>query len=93
MTDFSDESFLREIEVIPLPGHFFDKAGFRIPDGTVFLADCIISRAMPEKYAVSFIYDVGVYLEMLNKVKGKEASMFVPAREETPEEINDAIVF
>ncbi len=33
VVDFSDESFPKEIEVIPLPGHFFDMAGFRMPDG------------------------------------------------------------
>ena len=44
VTDFSDESFPREIKVIPLPGHFFDMVGFRMPDGVVFLADCISSR-------------------------------------------------
>lgn len=33
--DFSDEGFLVEIEVIPLPGHSFDMAGYRMPDDTV----------------------------------------------------------
>ena len=42
-TDFSDESFPKEIKVISLPGHFFDMVGFRMPDGVVFLADCISS--------------------------------------------------
>ena len=54
VTDFSDESFPKEIEVIPLPGHFFDMVGFRMPDGVVFLADCISSRETLDKYAVSF---------------------------------------
>ncbi len=36
VVDFSDESFPKEIEVIPLPGHFFDMAGFRMPDGGVW---------------------------------------------------------
>ena len=44
VTDFSDESFPKEIEVIPLPGHFFDMVGFRMPDNVVFLADCISSK-------------------------------------------------
>ena len=76
---FSDESFPKEIEVIPLPGHFFDMVGFRMPDGVVFLADCISSRETLDKYAVSFIYDVGAYLETLDKVEQMEAAMFVPA--------------
>ena len=32
-----------------------------------------------DKYAVSFIYDVGAYLETLDKVEQMEAAMFVPA--------------
>ena len=83
VTDFSDESFPKEIEVIPLPGHFFDMVGFRMPDGVVFLADCISSRETLDKYAVSFIYDVEAYLKTLDMVEGMEATMFVPAHAET----------
>ena len=32
------------MEMIPLPGHFFDMAGFRAPDDVVYLADCLSSR-------------------------------------------------
>ena len=49
VADFSDESFPKGIEVIPLPGHFFDMVGFRMPDNVVFLADCISSRETLDK--------------------------------------------
>jgi len=91
VTDFSDESFPEEIEIIPLPGHFFDMAGFRMPDGTVFLADCISSRETLEKYAVSFIYDVGAYLETLDMVERLEASMFIPAHAEASADIKELV--
>ncbi len=78
----SDAEFLEEIEVIPLSGHFFDMVGFRMPDGVLFLVDCISSRKTLEKYAVSFIYDVEAYLKTLDKVEGMEAAMFVPAHAE-----------
>ena len=68
--------------MIPLLGHFFDMVGFRLPDGVVFLADCISSRETLDKYAVSFIYDVGAYLETLDMVEGMKAAMFVPAHAE-----------
>ncbi|MCM1101211.1 MAG: MBL fold metallo-hydrolase [Clostridium sp.] len=79
VSDFEDEDFPRDIEVIPLPGHFFDMVGFRIPDGTVFLADCISSKETLDKYAVCFIYDVEAYLGTLDMVERMEASVFVPA--------------
>lgn len=91
VTDFSHESFPKEVEVIPLPGHFFDMAGFRTPDGTVFLADCISSRATLEKYAVTFIYDVAAYLETLDKVEAMEAPMFVPSHAEAAADLKDLI--
>lgn len=50
-------------ETIKLPGHFFDMVGFRTPDDVVFLADCLSSREILDKYQIGFIYDVAAYLE------------------------------
>lgn len=93
VTDFSEEGFPKEIEVIPLPGHFFDMTGFGTPDGVVFLADCLSSRETLEKYAVSFIYDVGAYLETLDMVEEMEAAMFVPAHAEASADIKELVCY
>lgn len=85
--DFTSPAFPRELEVIPLPGHFFDMAGVRTPDGTVFLADCLSSRSTLEKYQFSFIYDVAAYLDTLAMVEGMEAKLFVPAHAEATKDI------
>lgn len=87
VVDFSDSEFPDEIEVIPLPGHFFDMAGFRTPDGTVFLADCLSSAAALEKYQLSFLYDVGAYLKTLDDVAAMKAEMFIPAHAEATQDI------
>ncbi len=89
--DFSDEGFPEEIEVLPLPGHFFDMTGFRTPDGVVFLADCISSRETLEKYAVAFIYDVEAYLQTLDMVEDMEASMFIPAHAEVAKDVRELV--
>ena len=91
VSDFSDEGFPKEIEVIPLPGHFFDMTGFRTPDGVVFLADCISSRETLEKYGVSFIYDVEAYLKTLDMVEKMEAVMFVPAHAEASSDVRELV--
>ena len=91
VTDFSDAGFPKEIEVIPLPGHFFDMVGFRMADGVVFLADCISSRETLEKYAVTFIYDVGAYLKTLDMVEEMKAAMFVPAHAEAASDITELV--
>ena len=65
--------------LIPLPGHFFDMVGFRTPDDTVYLADCLSSRETLEKYRIGFIYDVAAYMKTLETVKSMQAKQFVPS--------------
>ncbi|MDE7361956.1 MAG: MBL fold metallo-hydrolase [Oscillospiraceae bacterium] len=79
VTDFSDSSFPSELEIIPLPGHFFNMTGFRTPDDVVFLADCLSSRETLDKYQIGFIYDVGEYLNTLERVKTMNAKLFIPS--------------
>lgn len=74
-------------QMIPLPGHFFDMVGFRMPDDTVYLADCLSSRETLEKYQIGFIYDVAAYLKTLEMVKEMQAKMFIPAHAVACEEI------
>ena len=74
-------------ELIELPGHFFDMAGFRTPDNVVFLADCLSSRETLDKYRIGFIYDVGAYIETLEGIQSMNAAYFVPAHAEAVKEI------
>lgn len=86
--EYLDESVLPGgMEMIPLPGHFFDMVGFRTPDNVVFLADCLSSAETLEKYKIGFIYDVGAYLKTLEAVEKMQAEMFVPAHAEASENI------
>lgn len=84
---FGHPDFPKELELIDLPGHFFDMVGVRCPDGTVFLADCLSSEATLEKYRFSFLYDVAAYLDTLEKVEKMEGKLFVPAHAAATEEI------
>ena len=89
VTDFSDEGFPKEIEIIPLPGHFFDMVGFRTADDVVFLADCLSSKETLDKYRIGFIYDVEAYIKTLEMVKSLKAKMFVPSHAAATEDISD----
>ena len=80
-------------EMIPLPGHFFDMVGFRAPGDVVYLADCLSSRETLDKYQIGFIYDVGAYQDTLEKVKGMEAAMFVPAHAPAAENVRDLVQY
>ncbi len=91
----SDAEYLREtdlpdgFELIRLPGHFFDMAGFRTPDDVVYLADCLSSRETLDKYQITFIYDVAAYLQTLEMVKSFTAKVFVPAHAEVTADIRE----
>lgn len=74
-------------ESIPLPGHFFDMVGFRTRDDVVYLADCLSSRETLDKYRISFVYDVGAYIETLEMVKKMKAKLFIPAHAEPGEDM------
>lgn len=85
--DLSEFPLPEGMEVIDLPGHFFDMSGFRSPDGVWFLADCLSGENILEKYHVGFIYDVGAYLETLDRVERLEGKCFVPAHAPAAEDI------
>jgi len=76
-------------ELIALPGHSFDMVGLRTPDDVVYLADCLSSRETLDKYRVGFIYDVGAYLETLERVKSMKARLFVPSHAAPCEDITE----
>jgi len=76
-------------EIIKLPGHFFDMVGFRTPDNVVFLADCLSSKEILDKYRIGFIYDVAAYIKTLEMVKSLEAKMFVPSHVTAMQDISE----
>ena len=81
------EALPQGFQMIPLPGHFFDMAGFRTPDDVVYLADCLSSKETLDKYQIGFIYDVAAYIKTLEAVKEMKAKLFVPAHAEASEDI------
>ncbi len=77
------------MEIISLPGHFFDMVGFRTSDDVVYLADCLSSKDTLDKYRIGVIYDVKAYLETLEAVKNMRAKMFVPSHAAPTENITE----
>ncbi|HIS98371.1 MAG TPA: MBL fold metallo-hydrolase [Candidatus Scatomorpha pullistercoris] len=85
--DMRSEGFPEDIEPLPLPGHYFDMTGYRTPDGTAYIADCLSSAVTLEKYGFPFIYDVAAYMETLRALPELEAKLYVPAHAEATEDI------
>lgn len=86
--DVTDEGFPAGVEVLPLPGHFFDMSGYLLPDGTAFIADCVSGAETLAKYGVPFIYDVQAYLDTLGRLPEIGAKMYVPSHAEACEDIS-----
>ncbi len=81
------ESLPQGLTAIALPGHFFDMVGYQSADGVVFLADCLLSQEILEKYQTNVMYDVEAYLATLETVKTLKARFFVPAHAKVTEDI------
>ncbi len=89
--DLCDPAFPKEIEVIPLPGHFIDMVGYRTPDNAVFLADCVASEATMEKYGITFLFDIAGQLKTLDFVEQMDAAVFIPAHAEACADIRPLV--
>ena len=81
------------IEIIELPGHFFDMVGFRTSDDVVYLADCLSSKETLDKYQISVLYDVESYMKTLEMVKNMKAKMFVPSHADPTEDNRELVQY
>ncbi len=88
---FTDPDFPKEIEPLSLPGHSIAMTGFRLPDGTVFLGDCISSPQTLKKYGIVFLYDVEAQLRTLDFLEKIDGAFFVPAHAEASSDIRELI--
>ena len=85
----TDDALPCGFEIIDLPGHFYTMAGFRTPDGVVYLADALCNKKTLDKYKISFLYDVGAYLDTLEKIKNMSAKVFVPSHADPVSDISE----
>ncbi len=85
--ELTQEALPEGLQILPLPGHFFDMVGFKSADGAVYLSDCLSSKETLEKYQITFVYDVAAYLQTLEMVKTLEGKVFIPAHAEATGDI------
>lgn len=84
-----DDNLPEKLSVIDLKGHFFDMVGFKHSDGVIYLADCLSSKNILDKYKITFIYDVKSYLETLEMVKQLEGNVFIPSHSDITKNIKE----
>ncbi|MCR5135312.1 MAG: MBL fold metallo-hydrolase [Clostridiales bacterium] len=79
-------------EILPLPGHWFNMAGFRTADDVVYLADLLVSeQAMQRRSKIPYLVDAGAYLDTLERVRHMEAAVFVPGHADAMTDINGLV--
>jgi glyoxylase-like metal-dependent hydrolase (beta-lactamase superfamily II) len=76
------------MEIFPLKGHFFDMIGVKTPDDVYFMADCVSSETIINKYHITFIYDVSAYLNTLDIIKTLKGKLFIPAHADALNDMN-----
>ena len=85
--DIASACLPKDFEIFSLPGHFWDMIGFKTPDDVYFIADCLSSEVILDKYHISFVYDVKKYLQTLDFICTLQGKLFVPAHAQATENI------
>ena len=89
--DIHSGDFPKELETVDLPGHYFEMIGIKTPDGAFFPADSVSSGETLKKYGIPFIYDVGAYLETLDKIEKIPAQLYVPSHADAVSDISELV--
>ncbi len=79
------------LQMLRIDGHSFSMVAFKTDDEVWFLADCLTSEAIIQKYHVAFLYDVAGYIESLHTVNQLKGKLFIPAHAEPTEDIQSLV--
>lgn len=89
----TDEVLPDGFEIISLDGHFFDMIGIKTTDNVLYIADSLSGKDILDKYKIVFIYDVGKYIDTLEKLKIVQADYYVPSHTTVNNCITDLIKY
>lgn len=93
ISGFDDPDFPTEVEVIDLSGHAPGQVGYRMPDGTAFIADALCTKQTLDKYVIIYMFDIGAHLQTLDRLEAMETAYFVPAHCEVGSEIRELVCY
>lgn len=77
--EISKDALPYGFEICHLPGHSLDMLAVKTPDDVWFCADAVAGQATLQKYPVSYLYDIGQYLDSLEKLSLLKGKAFVPS--------------
>ena len=79
------------LEIISLPGHFYEMIGIKTSDDVYFLADSLFSEDTILKYHIFYIYNVKEYLNTLDYLATLDGKFYVPSHGNITSDITNLI--
>ncbi len=72
------------LEIVPLPGHFFDQSGIIVHDKTdgasvFFLGDGFFGTKILKRYWIPFMQDEELFRQSVSKIESIECTWYVPS--------------
>jgi glyoxylase-like metal-dependent hydrolase (beta-lactamase superfamily II) len=89
--ELTPEILPKGLEMTRLDGHSFSMIGLKTEDQVWFLADCLNSEEVMEKYPVFFLYDVASHLETLSRVEALKGDLFISSHVEPLKEVKHLV--
>ncbi len=87
--DAKHPDFPKELELRPLPGHYFDMVGVKTPDGVLFAGDCACSGRTLAKHQIGYLYNVQAFLDSLDALAAMDdIKLFIPSHAEATESMD-----
>ncbi len=85
--ELTEDVLPQGMRLLRLDGHSLSMSAFQTSDDIWFLADCLTSETVLEKYHVPFLYDAASYIKSLETVKTLEGTLFIPSHAEPAPDI------
>lgn len=79
------------LEYMELPGHCISMICIKTDDDVLFLGDAVISKDTLKNHPLSYVYELGSYLESLDKLSKIKAGLYVPYHAEPVKNIRNLV--
>ncbi len=89
--DIEDKELPKGLTLLELPGHAISMLGVRTEDDVIFLGDALVGVDTLKKEKITYIYEIGDYLNSLDKVEKLSAKLFIPYHSEPVKDIRELV--
>lgn len=90
-TDIENEIIPEGISYFELPGHCISHICVKTDDDVIFLGDAVVGKNTLIKNPITYIYDIGTYLNSLEQLKIIKAGLYIPYHAEPVKNIKKLV--